>query len=336
MNEFIDEEVAYYKNFYNRKMRESKKLFFDYLNEGKTENEFNQELRRIWNIDHSYMDKKIQELEEMVKNKDIADYLRYTGESMRKDIELLFAGRVNQKLMSGDFYKLNPESEFRKIEEKYLIDHVKSYRARLKVVSKDYVNKEAYLGKWVEKYDNYEATIPYFNQDGTVRAWNTIATYNSMLYNVNLTRSAWNRSLYDSVLLNNEYYFIPPHMYSCPVCAEHQGKVYDKREMEEAIGDGVGHPNCKCTWVLYWDKSQLNLDTYNTPEWHEWYHTRQKLQSLNLERYRLRNDRQIQLSLGNQAEADKLLQKIRKLNSSINELRQDLPTDVMPGLSTRQ
>lgn len=50
------------------------------------------------------------------------------------------------------------------------------------------------------------------------------------------------------------------HPNSCPICLEHQGKTYSIHgqtpgypKVDEAEADGVGHPNCKCEWVLFFD-----------------------------------------------------------------------------------
>lgn len=50
------------------------------------------------------------------------------------------------------------------------------------------------------------------------------------------------------------------HPNSCPICLEHQGRTYSIHgqtpgypKVDEAEADGVGHPNCKCEWVLFFD-----------------------------------------------------------------------------------
>lgn len=339
IEEYIQEQVQYSKKYYNRKMLQTKRKFFEYLNNNKTPEEFKKELYKIWGkIDHSFMDEKLKELDKMVKNKDFKDFEKYIGKDLEKQVELTFEERAIQELKEQDIYKLNPESEFIKIENNYMKDKERLYNNSIKSI-KDVPDRQEYLSNLVSDYDKTEATIPYFNKDGSLKCYNTLATYNSMLYNVNLTKSAWNRTLYDSQILNNDRWIIYPHMYSCPSCAYHQGKVYTEKERENAIYDGVGHPNCKCVWYLYWSKEQLEFDRYDSQEWIEAYQTRQKLQSLNLKRYRLKNDRNIQKYLGNEEKADELLKKISKLNKEIKELKQLLPTDpnkVMQSLSTRQ
>lgn len=339
IEEYIDDQVQYSKKYYNRKMLQTKRKFFEYLNNEKSTAEFKKELYKIWgDIDHTFMDEKLKELDEMVKNKDFKDFEKYIGKDLEKEVELTFRGRMLQEFQEEDIYKLNPEREFIKTERAYIRDKERLYNNSLASLDEK-LDKQEYLSNLVTKYDRTEATIPYFNSDGTVKCYNTIATYNSMLYNVNLTKSAWNRTLYDSQILGNDLWIIYPHMYSCPACAYHQGKIYTSEEREDAIYDGVGHPNCKCVWYLYWSREQLDFDRYDSQEWTDAYQVRQKLQSLNLKRYRLKNDRNIQRYLGNEDKVDELLKKISKLNKEIKELKQLLPTDpekVMQSLSTRQ
>lgn len=342
IEEYIADEVQYCKQYYVRKMAQTKQKFFEFLKEEKPLVEFEKELDKIWGkINHDFMDKKLEELEKMVKNKDFKDYEKYVGKEFTKAVEMTFEGRKNQVFTVEELYKLNPESEFIKNELKYLNDRKRIYQSSLNSIDGEGDEyKYSYISDLVDSYNKFDATIPYFNADGTLKCYNTIATYNSMLYNVNLTKSAWNRTYYDSVLLDNDRWIIYPHMYSCPACAHHQGKIYTTREREDAIYDGVGHPNCKCVWYLFWGNEQLeDMETYDTPEWVEAYKTRQKLQSLNLERYRLKKDRQILKELGNEEKADEVLKKIQKLNKTIKGLKEYLPTDpdkVMQSLSTRQ
>ena len=342
IEEFIRDEVQYSKQYYIRKMAQTKQLFFEYLKKNKTPEEFNKEVDKIWGkINHNFMDKKLEELQEMVSNKEFKDYEKYANAEFSKVAEMTFKGRQEQVFTYEEIYKINPEQEFIKNEVKYLNDRKRIYNSSFNSLNgEDDEYQKEYLSDLVENYNKYDATIPYFNADGTLKCYNTVATYNSMLYNVNLTKTAWNRTYYDSILLDNDKWIIYPHMYSCPTCATHQGRIYTTRERENAIYDGVGHPNCKCVWYLYWGKEQLeDVKRYDSPEWTEAYKLRQKIQSLNLERYRLKKDRQLYKDLGNQEKADKTLQKIQVLNKKIKELKEGLPTNpdkVMQSLSTRQ
>ena len=49
--------------------------------------------------------------------------------------------------------------------------------------------------KKLTQYDKVEKVVAYHNQDGTIRAYHDIASYNSMVYNTNLTSGAWNETI---------------------------------------------------------------------------------------------------------------------------------------------
>ena len=173
-----------------------------------------------------------------------------------------------------------------------------------------------------------QSIIPYYNKNGTIRSYHNIASYNSMVYNTNLTKAGLNRTLYDSKLLENDLVYLPAHPGACPLCMQFQGKVYSISgknpkypKQSIAIEGGVGHPNCKHEWVLYWDSSQIQEDKFNDIAWEEYYERKQKIQSLQLERTNLKVDKRILESIGNYGEADKVQAKIRVLNSKIKELK---------------
>lgn len=308
---FIEDSVLYSSNRYEKLINKTKKLFFKCLNEGKSLSEFKKENAKIWeHVDHSYMSERIKELEEMIEARDL------------KDNQIL-----NPNAEKTEVYELVKESRFKEVENTYKDTIDNYYKGRLKTVSNDYIDKSSYLSKVVENYDNIQAIIPYFNKDGTIRCYQTIATYNSMLYNVNLNRAGWNRTMYDANLLEEDLMYLPAHPFACPMCMQYQGKVYSKsgssliyKPMEEAIAGGVGHPNCKHQWLIYWGEEMLQDDTYNSAEWEEKYKIKQKTQQLQLKRSRLKTDREIYKEIGNQEQVDKTNQKIRKINKSIKEL----------------
>lgn len=179
----------------------------------------------------------------------------------------------------------------------------------------------------VDTYEKVQAVVPYYNKDGSVRCYQTVSTYLSMLFNTNLNRSGWNKTMYDANLLGEDLMYLPPHPFACPLCMVWQGKVFSKNgkdkdypKMQDAIDGGVGHPNCKHQFLIYWGKEMLQEDNYNSPEWEEKYKTKQKIQSLQLERTRLKTDRDIYKSIGNYDEVDKTNAKIKKINAKIKEL----------------
>ena len=316
-NTFIEDSVYENTTKYYKLMFQTKRIFFDYLMNKKSTTEFKKELNKIWdNIDHTYMKQRIKELEDMIEARDL------------KGRQILNPDAEYDRL-----YDMTNERKFINIEGKYKNNISNYYKGRLKTVKKEYIDDKAYLSKLVDTYEEIQAIIPYHNKDGTVRSWHNIASYSSMLYNTNLTHAGWNRTLYDSRLLNNEILYLPAHTFACPLCIEYQGKLYSNngtsgeingmlyRPMEIAIEGGVGHPNCRHQWTIYWDKSQIQDDDYNSDEWYDKYQIDQKIKALSLKRKTLKNDREIYKKLENQEEVDKVNMKLRMLNKKIKELK---------------
>lgn len=309
---FIEDSVYYSSNQYYKLMFQTKKLFFKCLNENKPLNYFEQEASKIWDkVDHKYMEQRIEELENMISAKNTDGH------------EIL-----NPDAKFEEIFKLEPERRFIEVERKYQKTMERYYKGRLKTLQNGYVDKQTYLKNLVNKYDKTQSVIPYYNKDGTIRSYHNIASYNSMLYNVNLTRSGWNRTIYDSKLLENDLAYLPAHPFACPLCMQWQGRIYSVSgkskkypPKDTAIKGGIGHPNCKHQWTIYWGIEDVQKEKYNNAEWEEQYEKKQKIQALQLERTKLKNDKSIFAELGNYEEVDKVNSKIKKINSVINELK---------------
>lgn len=309
---FINDSVYYTQTEYYKLINKTKELFFYSLQEQKSASYFKKEANKIWgNIDHSYMEQRIQELEKMISAKNLE------GRKI-----------LNPNAEFEQIFPLDSESKYINIERKYEKIVNKYYKDRLKTINNGFVDKETYLTNLIKKYDKMQSIIPYYNNNGTIRSYHNIASYNSMVYNTNLTKAGWNRTLYDSKLLENDLVYLPAHPGACPLCMQFQGKVYSVSgknpkypKQSIAIEGGVGHPNCKHEWVLYWDSSQIQEDKFNDIAWEEYYKRKQKIQSLQLERTNLKVDKRILESIGNYGEADKVQAKIRALNSKIKELK---------------
>ena len=72
-NLFIEDSVYYTQNQYYGLIRKTKRLFFDSLINKRPLNEFRAEAHKIWgNIDHSYMEQRLEELEKMVSATNLA------------------------------------------------------------------------------------------------------------------------------------------------------------------------------------------------------------------------------------------------------------------------
>lgn len=317
-NLFIEDSVYYTKNEYYKLMFETKRVFFEFLSGKKTLEEFEVETSRIWNkVDHTYMKQRIKELELMIAQKEL------DGHKI-----------INPNAVYEEYYKLNELSKFFEIENNYKGSVDRYYRDKLKVINREYINEKAYLKRLVSNYDDFKGfKIAYYNKDGTIHSYHTIADYLSMLYNVNLNRAGWNRTNYDGKLLGNNLQYLPAHTLACPLCQEWQGKLYSSdgtsgyidgmyyRPKEIAIDGGIGHPNCKHQFVLYWDREQVQKDRYDNEEWVEKYKTDQKIKALKLKRSKLLNDKKIYKSLEEHGEVDKVQQKIRRVNAELLKLR---------------
>ncbi len=220
-------------------------------------------------------------------------------------------------------FKLDKTSQI-KAKEKFIRVITNYYKTTLKTAKKEYISIDDYLKKKLTQYDKVEKVVAYHNQDGTVRAYHDIASYNSMVYNTNLTSSAWNETINYCYENNTDIVYVEPHPFSCPLCQEWQGKFYSLtgksskyENIENAYKGGLKHPNCKHNITT--NVGQRETDKYSSPEWEERYKARQKKQALELKRKRLKTDRDIYKELNNYEEVDKINAQIRTLNSSIKE-----------------
>ena len=336
---YINDEVWNCNLKYIRMMRKTKEKFFSDLLEGKSKKEYSKEIKDLWSIDHKFMDKAIKELEMMVKDKDVELAQKYGDKKIvQRSIKLENQWREYNNI-DYEVYKLNPERDFVTMEQRYVNRHIKYYENTQKGLELAQ-DKEAYLNTIVPKYDKIDKSIPYFSHStGEIKCYQTIATYNSMLYNWNLTHSAWNRTEYDGKYLGNNLRYLVAHPYACPHCMEYQGFVYaedtpSKQDTkilmkygkrgeymkEDAVRGGVGHPNCKHTWSLFWDYDQIQEEKWNSSEWEEEYKKQQKEQALDLEKSRLLSDRRIYQELGNQGKVDEISNKIKAIREKKKNL----------------
>lgn len=312
---FIEESADYVRRDYYKLMFRTKKLFFQSLIEGKDVNYFKEQNEKIWGkVDHSYMKDRMKELEVMV------------AENNAKGHKV-----INPSAKFEEVFKIDSNDFYASVENKYAKDISRYYTNRFNTLEQGFVDKQSYLTDLVEKYDNYQASVPYHNKDGTIRSYHNIADYNSMVYNTNLNKSGWNRTYYDADLLGNDLVYLPAHPFACPLCIEWQGKVYSisgksKKypPQEQAINGGIGHPHCKHQWTLYWDESQVQSNDFNSAEWRDKYDTRSKVRGLELKRTKLKTDMAIYENIGNYEEVEKNKSKIRLINSNLKTLREGL------------
>lgn len=339
---FIEDRVWDSTIKYNRMINVTRQKFFENLYRDTPLDEYVKELTTLWNINHGYMDKSIEELGKMVIQKDFYNAYMYGGRKLTtRSIKLENYWR-EFTLTDDEFYPLNPERDFRLLEQRYVNRHIKLYE-QIKERYKDSPDRARDLANFLKRYEKLDKTIPYFSHTtGEIIRYVDISTYLNMLYNVNLTRSAWNRATYDAKLLGNNLWYLPAHPFACPHCMEYQGYVYTNhtptpREANilmqyglpgswykgQAILGGVGHPNCKHVWVSYWSQEQIQEDKYSSDEWEEKYKNKQKIQSLDLEKSRLLTNRRIYKELGQQDLVDRTTERIKRIREKKKALEQE-------------
>lgn len=314
-NEFINQSVFKVNLKYAKLQNKTKELFFKCLNENKDLDDFKKGLEKIWgNLDHTFLQDELLEYEEMIHEQNLK-------EKQKEIIEESFVPVVSMISLG---VILGVEEKFKRIKEREYKNSTKSYAYKH--------NKEEYLKMKVPKYTNQ--VVPYYKKDtNQIQRYVQMSTYNAMIHNTNLTRAGWNTTLNDADYLDAQEFWIPPHSFSCPYCAMYQGRILTRDEVEIYIGaeaqeqeGDILHPNCKCTLTIYQNGIQLRRPNYSQAELEEQYQIRQKVNSLTLKKEELLTDIRIQKSLGNYDQVDTLNQQRNKINASIRELKEALPT----------
>lgn len=307
----IDKEVLLTVQKYDKKLNKTELTYFRNLLEEKNPQEMLEYLNKEYTIDHTYMIKAIDEIKQLIKKKDKIK----TFEAIRDIIPNLL--------------EINPIEDFKRSELDYAQRVLNKYTQDLADI-KTQKDKTKYLTTKIKTYTrNVEQYIPYFH-NGFVWSMQNLATYNSMLYNVNLTRTAWNQSYKDSILLENDKFIINTHPFACPHCLQHQGKIYTRQELEDIIGiaveDGakeILHPNCKCTLSIYWDKSQLERQNKTTEED---YRLDQKAKSLQRQINKRRTEKQAFEDIGNEEMADERRKQLSRMYEELRGIKGQMET----------
>ena len=314
-SQYISESVFKVNLNYVRLQNKTKELFFKCLDEGRELDYFKAKLEELWGaVDYTYTQDEINEYEALIHERNIE------GRTVVKEIP---------KGQNGDLFALVPlsvvmgvDKKFQKVKEKEYKTSINSYAYK--------TDKQEYLKLKVAKYNNQ--IVPYYSQKtGKIVRYVQPSTYNSMIHNTNLTRSGWNTTLNDADELDIRKFYIPYHSFSCKYCMSHQERIMTKKDVinivgkaETAEGD-ILHPNCKCTLTFY-DTNTKIKPIKNKEEKEEQYHIRQQVNTLTLKKEEVLSDIRIQKSLGNQDEVDKLNKQRNKINASIRELKEALPT----------
>ena len=301
---------------YTRLQNKTKELFFRCLDEGRTVDYFEEELKKIWGTDDTnYIEQEVQEYRATLHKENTGETL--TKEEKKKINVVNIVGVASAIVVANELFK--------KAKTKEYDIRLNSYGYK--------TNKNEYLEKLVPKYTNdikpyYKAGEPK-TKDNIVR-YVSPSTYNSMTYNTCLTRNGWIQTLNDGNEMDVNYYYIPSHSFSCPYCAQFQEKKMTAKECYNLLGTAdegdseLLHPNCKCELVFYEDG--MRFKKLNFMQIEEQYHIRQQVNSLQLKKEELLSDKKIYKELGDQGGIDKVNNQIKKVNSSIKDLQSALPT----------
>lgn len=313
-SEYIEEEVNNYKEKSYELLDYVKIMCFAYLIAKKPLHIFDKDLKDKLNEYQKYGNKAL-----ILSDKKLSDIILQVVQKNAIQSKI----KPKKSVLNELKFDLDTKSQVKANDRYYRI--IKDfYKKTSKTLEKEYINETEYLSKKLTQYDKIEKVVPYHNKDGSVRAYFDIAGYNSMVYNTNLTNSAWNSSIESLDKMGNDLVYVPSHPFACPLCQEWQGKIYSLTganknypRIDVALDGGLKHPNCKHVIEGYW--GQKETSKYSNGEWVEKYEARQKKQALELQKERLNNDKKIFQKLGNQEEVDKINGKIKTLNASIKE-----------------
>lgn len=311
MQDYIEQKVDAFNEIYSYKMDETKKLFFRCLIANLTIAYFKKQLNKIWDkVDNTLMLKAVDEI--------------------KKKVGIEETQVVDPNATFRDVYEINDEDKFNSAIKRYKDNIERYYKDKKEVRDKEYIDTDTYVSEIVSDYDKVQETIPYFNKNGTIKCWVTIATYLTLLYNVNLTRSALNESIYLGKRYGQDLGYFEAHIGCCPTCAKHSGKIYSISgrdlmypSIEEAIIDGVMHPNCKCTFKFIKPGEEPRVKDYDTVKWEEYYGLDQKRKSVirEIEKSKVNYDIYKKVDI---AKADKELAKIKRLKDELTSLTNEM------------
>lgn len=324
LNQLIGESVEKYKALDYSYLNEVKILVFNYLLKGYDYETFKRKLNKL-NEEHSKrMDKAQERGIKRIENK-----TKNMQESELKERGVVGEIEISQDELDSLKFKLDKRNQT-KAREKFDRIIKRYYRTTNETLQKEYINKDAYLSQNVTKYDKIEKVVAYHSHNtGEIVAYHDIASYNSMIYNVNLLNTAWNATYNACQELGEDIVYVEPHPYACELCQEWQGKFYsisgrskNYPNIQTAIDGGLKHPNCKHILTTYY--GQKETDDYSSGYWVERYKDFQKYNALVQRKDRLRTDLQIYKKLGNEEQADIAIDKINVLNEEIKAKRQEL------------
>lgn len=298
---FIEDEVKYSSIKYEKLLHKAETEFILGLMEDLSPEEFQEIIENMFfDIDHGYMYEGIDEVKERIMEID---------------------STIDLQRSLPDRYETIPVSRFKSTETQFGKRLIREYQRKYERLQKMDYELKAFLTAQIKHYRKMEQFIPYYHKDGTIASMRTLSDYNSMLYNVNLTKSGWNQTIKDAQILGEDLLVLNGHPNSCPICASHQGKIYSISglvypSVDSAEADGVGHPNCKCEWSIYTNKDQLKQEINGKIDYEK--HTKEVAIDRELRYARL--ERKLYQIIGNQEMADRTWLKIKRLRASRKEL----------------
>lgn len=309
----IKDDVYKYKKKTTKFMDKVKTAFFVYLIAKKGTELYNKRVDKEYEV-------YIKDIEKLVKA------------SLKKfDIKDVDTSTVNDIMERFKIDRNSTKTE----DDKYIQVIKKFYSKTLKTLDKKWISEKDYLSAKVSEFDKVEKVVRYnrIKKDGNF-VYFDIASYDSMVFNTNLTRTGIRETIKDSLIRDYDVVYIDPHPFSCPLCQTLQGKFYsitgetavyqgmEIMSLEEAQNQGLFHPNCTHIPRKAYPEDRVS-DRYTSEIWEERYNVRQKLNAIELDKERLKSDIAIYERLGNMQEVDKGKQKLKRYNEKIRELKKE-------------
>ena len=323
---YIGEEVEKYKKETTELMDTVKLLVFVSLLNKVSKKDFKKKLEKNFKEYKGKIDKRTEK-----SYKTIVDLTNYVNKGNYTEQDKTSLESALKSLLSEFDIKSTKTQD-----DKYIRTIENFYSKTQKTTTKDWVKINEYLSDKLSKFDKVEKTIAYYNKDGSIRAYFDLASYESMVYNTNLTNTGVRQVIKDAIRRNYDVVYIDPHAFACPMCQKYQGYFYSLsglttefngisiRKLEDVsfwnTGDGLFHPNCKHIPRKAYEDDKINTE-YNSEKWEERYNDKQKINGLELKKQRIRNDMKVYQKLDDGEMVDKCKQQINAINKKIRELR---------------
>lgn len=323
---YIGKEVEKYKKETTELMDAVKLLVFVSLLNNVSKKDFKKKLENNFKEYKNKIDKRTEK-----SYKTIVDLTNYVNKDNYTEQDKTSLESALKSLLS-EFDIKSTKTE----DDKYIRTIENFYSKTKKTTEKDWIKINEYLSDKVSKFDKIEKTITYYNKDGSIRAYFDLASYESMVYNTNLTNMGIREVIKDAMKKNYDIVYVEPHTFACPMCQKYQGYFYSLsgittefkgipiRKLEDVsfwnTGYGLFHPNCKHIPRKAYEDDEINTE-YNNKEWVERYDDKQKINGLELKKQRIRNDIKVYQKLDDGEMVDKCKQQINAINKKIRELR---------------